>query len=160
EPNGELGLFTQQDPEWQANHGRPRDPQPGNTQSKRDTQGGPEDDRGTALPLTGPGAASLSVNSGVNMVLAKVYVDQDVADPTSYTLYVGGSNGDDVIELRRGANDAMIRVVVNGVTAGEFDRTTLALKRVIVYGNDGNDTITVNDDLPAISALLFGGEGD
>src|SRR5262249_22986360 len=30
EPNGELGLFTQSDPEWQQNHGAPRDPQPGN----------------------------------------------------------------------------------------------------------------------------------
>src|SRR5205085_8938556 len=29
EPNGELALFTQKDPQWGANHGSPRDPQPG-----------------------------------------------------------------------------------------------------------------------------------
>src|SRR6185295_4842675 len=52
EPNAELGLFQQSDPEWGQNNGNPRDPQPGNTQARRDTQGGPEDDRGTALPLT------------------------------------------------------------------------------------------------------------
>ncbi len=27
EPSGELGLLTQQDPQWQINHGAPRDPQ-------------------------------------------------------------------------------------------------------------------------------------
>ncbi|MEA2734879.1 MAG: hypothetical protein QOE14_1330, partial [Humisphaera sp.] len=51
EPNGELGLFTAKDPQWQANHGGPRDPQGPNAKAKRDTQGGPEDQRNTALPL-------------------------------------------------------------------------------------------------------------
>src|SRR5262249_44477729 len=51
EPNGELGLFTQSDPEWGANRGNPRDPQAGNTQAKVDTNGAPGDDRNTALPL-------------------------------------------------------------------------------------------------------------
>src|SRR5204863_7327592 len=68
EPSGEMGLFTQSDPEWQANHGGPRDPQPGNSHARRDTQGGPEDDRGTALPLAAApaapsGASSLATNS-------------------------------------------------------------------------------------------------
>ena len=44
EPNGELGLVSQGDPEWQDQHGAPRDPQPGNGPSQRDTQGEPEDD--------------------------------------------------------------------------------------------------------------------
>jgi Ca2+-binding RTX toxin-like protein len=51
EPNGELGLITPQDPQWQNQHGSPRDPQAGNTQARRDTQGAPEDDRNTALTL-------------------------------------------------------------------------------------------------------------
>ncbi|WP_413172043.1 DUF4347 domain-containing protein [Anabaena azotica] len=51
EPNGELGLVSQGDPEWQDQSGSPRDPQAGNTQARRDTQGNPEDDRNTALPL-------------------------------------------------------------------------------------------------------------
>jgi Ca2+-binding RTX toxin-like protein len=51
EPNGELGLFREQDPQWNANHGGPRDPQGPNSKAKQDTDGGPEDDRNTALPL-------------------------------------------------------------------------------------------------------------
>ena len=44
EPNGELGLVDQDDPDWNDQHGGPRDPQPGNIGGvQRDTQGGPED---------------------------------------------------------------------------------------------------------------------
>jgi Ca2+-binding RTX toxin-like protein len=43
EPNGELGLVTPQDPQWQAQNGAPRDPQAGNTAGVlRDTFGQPE----------------------------------------------------------------------------------------------------------------------
>ncbi|MGL5197096.1 MAG: proprotein convertase P-domain-containing protein, partial [Chroococcales cyanobacterium] len=43
EPYGELGLVTQQDPQWGDQHGPPRDPQPGNIPGvQRDTQGAPE----------------------------------------------------------------------------------------------------------------------
>jgi Ca2+-binding RTX toxin-like protein len=51
EPDGELGLFRQGDPQWKNNTGKPRDPQPGTTNGKTDSTGGPEDDRDTALPL-------------------------------------------------------------------------------------------------------------
>ncbi len=44
EPDGELGLVTQQDPQWGDQHGAPRDPQPGNGRGKYDSSGGPEDD--------------------------------------------------------------------------------------------------------------------
>jgi uncharacterized repeat protein (TIGR01451 family) len=44
EPNGELGLVDQDDPDWNDQHGGPRDPQPGNIGGvHRDTQGAPED---------------------------------------------------------------------------------------------------------------------
>jgi Ca2+-binding RTX toxin-like protein len=68
EPNGELGLFTQRDPEWNKNKGGPRDPQAGNIGgTQRDTQGGPEDDRITALPLdlTQPALRPASARSSV-----------------------------------------------------------------------------------------------
>ena len=46
EPDGELGLTDK------GETGGPRDPQPGNNGGvNRDTTGGPEDDRGTGLPL-------------------------------------------------------------------------------------------------------------
>jgi archaellum component FlaG (FlaF/FlaG flagellin family) len=50
EPNGEIGLVTQRDPEWGDQHGGPRDPQPGNGRARYDDDGGKEDDR-TLAPL-------------------------------------------------------------------------------------------------------------
>src|SRR5260370_23480482 len=43
--NVELGLFDQSDPEWQQNHGAPRDPQPGNNpKGNFDNMVSPEND--------------------------------------------------------------------------------------------------------------------
>src|SRR5262249_29800081 len=96
EPNGELGLFGQGYPEWQQNRGGPRDPQPGNTGgSHRDTLGGPEDDRGTALPLTGLGSAGAGSGNTFDASKAGAYVDEDVTDASHNTLYIGGTSGDD-----------------------------------------------------------------
>jgi subtilisin-like proprotein convertase family protein len=44
EPNAELGLVTQKDPQWGDQHGSPRDPQPGNGSGPYDDNGGGEDD--------------------------------------------------------------------------------------------------------------------
>ena len=38
EPFGEIGLVNQQDAAWGAQHGAPRDPQPGNTKAQRDVR--------------------------------------------------------------------------------------------------------------------------
>src|SRR5207245_2243627 len=94
EPNGELGFFTQKDPQWQANHGKPRDPQPGNTSgSHRDTQGGPEDDRGTALPLiltppVAPAAAISAAGNNIDVTINRVYVMTDPSNPGQLALFV------------------------------------------------------------------------
>ncbi|HVK13697.1 MAG TPA: hypothetical protein VM597_33430, partial [Gemmataceae bacterium] len=64
-PNGEIGLVTQQDPEWGDNHGGPRDPQPGNGHGAYDGTGGPEDDR-TSQPLqTAHGSTPIGNGAGV-----------------------------------------------------------------------------------------------
>jgi Ca2+-binding RTX toxin-like protein len=162
EPDGELGLFGQSDPQWQTNHGPPRDPQPGNTAgTPRDTRGGPEDDRGTALPLSGGGVpATLSplVVNSTDVTLDRVFVTSDPGSPDHQALFVGGSNGNDTIEVRRGSSASRIQVVINGVSRGEFDRANIS--RVIVYGNDGNDTITVSTDMDPINTVLSGDAGD
>ncbi len=153
EPNGELGLFRQSDPEWAQNHGGPRDPQPGNTNAGRDTQGAPEDDRvaGTAA----------QVNT-IDITANNVIVSPDPSDPSRLALYVGGTAANDVIEVRAGSTSGSLQVVVNGLDRGTFARTTAAgtIGRVIVYGNDGNDTITINSNVDAIPAVLYGGAGN
>jgi hypothetical protein len=163
EPDGELGLFTHSDPQWQANHGGPRDPQPGNTSgSKRDTQGGPEDDRNTFLPLNGVGGGGGGSGSGSgngsNVILDAVYVAANPSDPTALALFVGGTNGNDTIVLQAGSTAGTVQVVINSVNRGQFALT--GISRYLIWGNDGDDTITVSTSLPAIEAVIYGGEGN
>ncbi|WP_392533892.1 DUF4347 domain-containing protein [Nostoc sp. C117] len=166
EPNGELGLVTQEDPQWQDQGGSPRDPQPGNTQARRDTQGGPEDDRTTALPLSGgstnPPTNPPTTSNNNDVTLNQVFVAQDPTNSTQSALFVGGGSSNDNIEVRRGSSASTIRVLVNGADKGEFARTTngSTIGRIIIYGNAGDDTITVNSDLGAINAVIFGDVGN
>src|SRR5262249_22671913 len=97
EPNGEAALFTQQDPQWQANHGRPREPQRGTSgASRRDTRAAREDDRGPPLPLAAvpasapSGASSVATNS-TDVTVNNVVVTSDPSDPGHLALFVGGS---------------------------------------------------------------------
>jgi Ca2+-binding RTX toxin-like protein len=153
EPNDESGLFRQGDPEWGQNHGGPRDPQPGNTNARRDTQGSPEDDRVAATPA--------QANS-TDVTVDNVVVSPDPSDPSRLALFVAGTNGNDVIEVRAGGTPGSLQVVINGVVRGTFARSTTAgtIGRVIVYGNDGDDTITINGNVDPIAAVLYGGAGN
>ena len=167
EPNGELGLFTQKDPQWQANHGSPRDPQAGNIGgSHRDTQGGPEDDRNTALPLNlapanAPSGVSSVASNSTDVTVGQVYVTSDPSNPAQLALFVGGTNNADTILVKLGSSSAFLDVVINGKDLGQFAITTTAgtIDRVIVYGNDGNDSITVSQNV-AINTVIYGGAGD
>src|SRR5262249_20668102 len=134
------------------------------TQFKRDTQGAPEDDRNTALPLAAAAAApvptaSADIATNTNDVMVgQIQLTTDPDDDAHTALFVGGSNADDVIVIQRGSTASKVRVVINGVNKGEFDATNLG--RIIVYGNSGNDNITVSTDIGPVTALLYGGDGN
>src|SRR5262249_54099152 len=135
ESNGELGLVTQSDPLWNAQKGSPRDPQ-FNTHSSRDTQGGPEDDRGAALPTGGGGGGSgQGSGNGSDVTFGNIVVSQDPSNPGQMALFVGGTNSSEVIDVRQGATASFIRVVINGVSQGEYARGSgaSAIGRIIVY---------------------------
>src|SRR5205823_6094377 len=106
--------------------GGPRDPQPGNIGgTRRDTQGGPEDDRGTALPLAAAAAApavgsSAAVNS-TDVTVARVYVAADPSADGQNALFVGGTDGDDVITAN-GSRDVLVGGLGrDALTAGRDD---------------------------------------
>jgi Ca2+-binding RTX toxin-like protein len=113
-----------------------------------------------------PQAGSLAEGSGAASVSARtldrVTLQEDPSQPGRNALFIMGTGGDDVITVSAGSSPSMIRVTVNGVDRGEYDRGSgaAALTRVIVYGYDGNDTITLDADLPAIPAAVFGGAGN
>ena len=98
--DGELGLTSQEDPEWGDQHGGPRDPQPGHTHASRDTQGGPEDDRATALPLAGaswPASPELQATPPIpiDVTVNNITVTQDPDSTDQRALFVAGGAGNE-----------------------------------------------------------------
>jgi PKD repeat protein len=80
-------------------------------------------------------------------------------------LYVGGTTGDDQITLTP-ADGGAVTVVLNGQTLGTFTLSVTAPGQgsVVVYGQAGNDTITLaaaadGSGFP-YAAALFGGDGN
>lgn len=69
-------------------------------------------------------------------------------------LLVYGSPGRDVIAVNPGVDSGTVNVVLNGVTHGPV---TVAGK-VLVFGLDGDDTITVNTTVPG-GLIIDGGDG-
>jgi Ca2+-binding RTX toxin-like protein len=114
EPDGELGLFRQSDPRWNANTGSPRDPQPGTTKAKLDTNGAPEDDRGTALPL---GTATVSA-------MAPTPVPVSAALPTATEATHSTSNASTAFST--------------GSNPPHFDATATADDSILVGGDLGS----------------------
>ena len=63
-------------------------------------------------------------------------------------LYVGGTSGLDTIAITKGGN-----VSINGQTS------VLTASEIVVYGGDGNDTITVSPST-LVTVEIYGGKGD
>jgi Ca2+-binding RTX toxin-like protein len=138
EPAGELGLSAEGD------KGGPRDPQPGNVPGvQRDTFGGPEDDSNpNAVSTTSPGTATYA---------------GDVAGSSGKSLYVFGTTGNDVIDVRASATKAgYIDVVLNSKVVMSVNN----VYRLYIWGNDGADQITIQTSAGAIPALVYGEGGN
>ena len=105
-----------------------------------------------------PTAAADTATNSTDVMVGQIQLTTDPDDDAHTALFVGGSNGDDVIVIQRGSTASKIRVVINGVIKGEYDATNLG--RIIVYGNAGNDNITISTDVGPVTALLYGGDGN
>ena len=69
---------------------------------------------------------------------------------------VGGTTGDDAIQVKKGAGDgASLEVIVNGVNLGEFD----GLTRAVVYGQAGDDNLDATGSTD-VALELYGGAGN
>jgi Ca2+-binding RTX toxin-like protein len=92
--------------------------------------------------------------------IAVVGTDPDL--PGVRTLFVGGSDGRDKIDVKAGDEPGWIKVKINEKDfkikiEEEFAPT---IDRIVVYGRGGNDYIKVHKSVGAIPAELYGGDGD
>jgi len=141
EPNAELGLITAQDPQWGDQKGSPRDPQPGNVQAGRDTQGGPENDAVTTTAATNGGTTTGSSTGGTTTTSANqapIAVDDSatIQQNTSVTIPLLANDSDP---------DGGALSVVN-LTQPNSGTVSLNPDNTVVYtpnaGFSGTDTFT------------------
>jgi Ca2+-binding RTX toxin-like protein len=108
------------------------------------------------------GVATHSINVAVAAVQA------DALDPAKRVLVVGGSTGDDKIDIKpekgkgKHADEDEILVKINEKEMGRFKRKETfgpPIDSIIVYGQAGDDKITVDKKLN-LPAQVFGDEGD
>jgi Ca2+-binding RTX toxin-like protein len=79
----------------------------------------------------------------------------DPCDAGKTAVKITGTGGNDVITVtRNGSNQGSVVVKINNVNKGTFNFTG----SILVYGNAGNDTITI-DSLVTRTAFVFGGDG-
>jgi hypothetical protein len=97
----------------------------------------------------GAGAATKAV------VVSTVALQKDPADPNKTNLAVGGTTANDGITLKYSPKDGALQVLINGVSQGLFNLTG----RIVVFGQAGNDVITV-DQKALQPAELYGGDGN
>ena len=90
-----------------------------------------------------------------SVAVVRAAIQEDPLHTGELMLVVGGSPSDDVINLRRGARQKDVVVRIDGVKEGVYQPTS----RVVVYGGDGNDRVTMVSGVK-LPAWLDGGIGD
>jgi hypothetical protein len=86
----------------------------------------------------------------------------DPCDPTQKALVIIGTNGNDDIDIRRVDDTNLIEVDIDSLTFDfhqTYNPSTLHIDRFIVYGLNGDDHITVDNNV-TIDAWVFAGNGE
>jgi PKD repeat protein len=108
-----------------------------------------------AYAATGSYTVTMTVTDSANASTTAQFIVNITATATSQdgqTLYVGGTNGNDSIVLKKNSSGAS-SVTMNGTTA------TIAGGRIVVLAGDGNDSIDASSNIN--SALeVYGGAGN
>ena len=103
--------------------------------------------------LTGSDGSSYSTAS--TAVISDVALETDPTNPSLIELSVGGTTGNDVIQVLPGEARGTVMVAINGVVEGPLVPTG----RLVVYGQSGNDLITVDPSVK-LNAYLAAGDGN
>lgn len=86
----------------------------------------------------------------------KVQLVTDPADSTKKALEIWGTAGNDTIAVQNtGNSQGIAKIIINGANKGTFSFSG----SIIVFGQDGNDNISINSSITR-TAYLFGGGGN
>jgi hypothetical protein len=111
----------------------------------------------------GDGNFLASTSAALIQAVQTVALEPDPLDPGKKDLVVGGTSGDDRIDIQSEHHGKRIEVKIRATDGHHFrfenEYAAAGLARVIVFGGPGNDVIRVDPGV-TLPALLFGGGGD
>ena len=105
----------------------------------------------------GFGSSTLSTSSVV------ILVGPDPLDPSQTTIQIAGSNGRDIIRVRKSCwTPGTLKVIVHELDTGNvyIEDGIVGADRVIADGRAGNDQIKVRCNLGDLKAELYGSDGN
>ncbi len=105
----------------------------------------------------GTGSSALATSSLV------ILVGADPLNPSQTTLRIAGSNGRDIIRVRKSNQTAgALKVIVHERGSGNVtvQDNIIGVDRIIADGRAGNDSIKIRRNIGDITAELYGGDGN
>jgi peptidoglycan/xylan/chitin deacetylase (PgdA/CDA1 family) len=106
------------------------------------------------VQVTATNKDGVSSTAAQTVAVTALALQTDPFDPTKVDLVVGGTTGDDVIEIKP-AGCGAVRVLFGGVSKGVFAPTG----RLVVFGQAGDDALLVSSAV-TLPAWLYGGAGN
>ncbi|MBL8821820.1 MAG: PKD domain-containing protein [Planctomycetia bacterium] len=94
-----------------------------------------------------------------SITITSTGLQDDPLDPGNRLLAIGGTPGDDLIQVTPGPHDT-VRVLFNGIVAASYSLNSVPpLGRIVIYGGAGNDSLQVVSSIN-LSVWCYGGTGN
>jgi phospholipase C len=98
--------------------------------------------------------------SHAHVSIGNAYLQPDADHPKQFVLVVQGTEGDDRITITNAGTALRVQIKGDDVDFDKFfDTTNQTISRLEIYGQGGDDHITVASDVTT-PAFIFGGAGD
>jgi Ca2+-binding RTX toxin-like protein len=104
------------------------------------------------------GNYNVTLNVG-HLTVANVAFEPDPSNPSQTALFIGGSAGNDHIQIQGKDKSSSVNVKIDGPSLKLDQLVSNAVSQIVVYGGPGDDHIEV-DNKVLLAAILFGGSGD
>jgi fibronectin-binding autotransporter adhesin len=93
------------------------------------------------------------------LIVTNVVLGPDPSDPGQTALFVGGSAGNDHMQIEAKDHASALKVKITGPSLNLDQEVSSSVSRIVIFGGPGDDHIEV-DNKVLRPVLMFGGDGD
>ncbi len=99
----------------------------------------------------------LSAVATIDVTIGATLVQADPLDPGKTLLLVGGSTAADKIQVKKGNKAGTLELAYTGSPPQQL---AAAVDRIVIFGQDGHDDISIGKSLGPVPVEIYGNEGD